>query len=104
MPGWKIRDKFNAKAKLGEWLQCIHLAAYVLDPEYWDVDHMAMADAMDAFAQVIDKVFFHRSPPDQGWFSMLMGQLNTYKKKEGYLSREWRVIIVSICVAESDVN
>ena len=88
----------------GEWLQCIHLAAYVLDPEYWDVDHMAMADAMDAFAQVIDKVFFHRSPPDQGWFSMLMGQLNTYKKKEGYLSREWRVIIVSICVAESDVN
>jgi hypothetical protein len=85
--GWKIRDKFNSKAKLGEWLQCIHLAAYVLDPEYWDVDHMAMADAMDAFAQVIDKVFFHRSPPDQGWFSMLMGQLNTYKKKEGHFSR-----------------
>jgi hypothetical protein len=48
---------------------------------------MAMADAMDAFAQVIDKVFFHRSPPDQGWFSMLMGQLNTYKKKEGHFSR-----------------
>jgi hypothetical protein len=48
---------------------------------------MAMADAMDAFAQVIDKVFFHRSPPAQGWFSLLMGQLNMYKKKEGHFSR-----------------
>ena len=66
--GSKIRDKFLAKAVVGEWLQDVHLAAYVLDPECWDVDRLSMPEVMGAFARAIDKVFFHKTPPAEGWF------------------------------------
>ena len=87
--GWKIRDKFEAKANLGQWLQNIHLAAYVLDPEYWDVDHLAVPDAMQAFADCIDKIFHFRKAPaeEEGWYATLIGQLRIYKKKEGLFAK-----------------
>ena len=85
--GSKIRDKFLAKAVVGEWLQDVHLAAYVLDPEYWDVDHLSMPEVMGAFARAIDKVFFHKTPPAEGWFARVMGQLRSFKDKTGHFAR-----------------
>lgn len=85
--GWKIRDKFISKAVVGEWLQDIHLAAYVLDPEYWDVDHLNMADAMQAFSDCIEKIFHFKKAPVDGWHSTLLCQLRTYKNKIGHFSK-----------------
>lgn len=85
--GSKIKAKFLEKAVLGEWLQDVHLAAYVLDPEYWDVDHLTMPEVMGSFARVIDKIFFHKTPPAEGWYSKVMGQLRSFKDKTGQFAR-----------------
>ena len=85
--GWKIRDKFVFKAVVGEWLQDVHVAAYVLDPEYWDVDHLSMPEVTGSFARVLDKIFFHKTPPAEGWFPKVMGQLRSFKDKTGQFAR-----------------
>ena len=85
--GWKTRDKFEAGANPGQWLQNTHLAAYVLDP-YWDVDHLAVPDATQALADCIDKIFhFRKAPAREGWYATLIGQLRIYKRKEGLFAK-----------------
>jgi hypothetical protein len=85
--GSKIRDKFVAKAVVGEWLQDVHVAAYVVDPEYWDVNHLSMPEVMGSFARIIDNIFFHKTPPAEGWYSKVMGQLRLFKDKRGQFGR-----------------
>ena len=90
--GWKIRDKFISKAVVGEWLQDIHLAAYVLDPEYWDVDNLNMADSMQAFSDCIEKNFHFKKAPVDCWHLTLLCQLRTYKIFQSRVLQDLRKI------------
>ena len=55
--GGSILAKFEEKARLNEWFQDVHLAAYVLDPEYIDMPIFQMPDVITSFRAVITKCF-----------------------------------------------
>ena len=42
-----------------------------------------MPEVMGSFARVIDKIFFHKTPPAEGWYSKVMRQLRSFKDKTG---------------------
>ena len=66
----------------GEWLSDIHLAAYCLDPEFWDHPHYTMNDCMQALRAVVPKVFHFKTPPPQGgWVAVVMNEFQWYKEK-----------------------
>ena len=82
----KIVAKIEGKAILGEWLDDVHIAAYVLDPKYWDDAHYTIdnGQVMSAFKRTIKKVFHFMQPePQEGWVIVIMNQLQTYKDKVG---------------------
>ena len=86
--GGNILAKFEEKSTVGEWYHDIHLAAYALDPEYFDVPIFQKPDVITAFRGVISKLFTDKRPvPHGGFTALILEQLHTYKDKRGIFSQ-----------------
>ena len=74
----------------GEWFNDIHLAAYCLDPEFWDHPHYTMNDCMRALRSVVPKLFhFKPADPNRNWVGVIMQEFQDYKNKSGELSMSY---------------
>ena len=86
--GGNILAKFEEKSTVGEWYHDIHLAAYALDPEYFDVPIFQKPDVITAFRGVISKLFTDKRPvPHGGFTALILEQLHIYKDKRGIFSQ-----------------
>ena len=68
----------------------VHLAAYCLDPAYWNHDHYSMNEVMEAFRKVVPKIFHFRDvPEDSSWVEVVVHEYRSYKNKIGELSSDY---------------
>jgi len=74
----------------GQWLSDVHLAAYCLDPEFWDHPHYTLNDCMRALRAVVPKLFHFKPAGTNGsWVGVVMEEFQLYKDKSGELAMQY---------------